>query len=195
MDESVGVDFESLRDLPVAQRLNQRLYPLPSVIALIRRVSGEYLLIERQKAPYRGKWALVGGKWDFGEPLAQAIEREVREETGLETALVGLRGIVNERVVAGDAGCHFLLFVCAMAVADGEAQERNEGPVRWFSQEDMAALAGSGRMVATDYAMVERFGDAAGDLAYVEAEVVVALERDTQEIRRFEVAYQTLAQG
>jgi len=45
-----------------------------------------------------GKWALVGGKWDFGETLSQATTREVQEETGVITDFVALREFVNERI-------------------------------------------------------------------------------------------------
>jgi ADP-ribose pyrophosphatase YjhB (NUDIX family) len=44
-------------------------------------------------------WALVGGKWDFGEELGTAVTREVKEETSLDTRFVALRGLVNVRLI------------------------------------------------------------------------------------------------
>ncbi len=43
----------------------------------------EILLIQRGSDPNKGLWAVPGGKVDYGETLAEAATREVKEETGL----------------------------------------------------------------------------------------------------------------
>lgn len=43
----------------------------------------EILLVKRAHDPGRGLWAVPGGKVEFGETLAEAATREVKEETGL----------------------------------------------------------------------------------------------------------------
>jgi 8-oxo-dGTP diphosphatase len=45
----------------------------------------QILLIKRGSTPEKGKWALPGGHVDFDETLEQAVMREVKEETGLES--------------------------------------------------------------------------------------------------------------
>ncbi|MGD1991977.1 MAG: NUDIX domain-containing protein [Anaerolineae bacterium] len=188
--------FEALSDLPVEHRLRRRLYPLPSVLALIREAGGDdptseqrYLLIKRQKPPYLGKWALVGGKWDFGETLITAVTREVREETGLETRFEGVRGVVSERVVPageGEKGSHFLLFVCQVAVVSGQACEQGEGPLGWFSLEEMEGLEDRQEMILTDYALVRALGHGQGRPPYLEVDVIAGQVVDQQVIQRFE---------
>ena len=42
------------------------------------------LLIRRGQAPAKGKWSVPGGRVEHGETLAEAVVREVLEETGVE---------------------------------------------------------------------------------------------------------------
>lgn len=42
-----------------------------------------YLLIQKARGPYVGKWDLPGGRMEFGEQPEAALKREFEEETGL----------------------------------------------------------------------------------------------------------------
>jgi 8-oxo-dGTP diphosphatase len=44
---------------------------------------GDLLLVKRGTDPQAGRWTIPGGRVEGGETLAAAVEREVREETGL----------------------------------------------------------------------------------------------------------------
>lgn len=56
--------------------------PIPAVLAVILR-GQELLLVRRANPPDAGLWGFPGGKIEPGETLAQAAEREAREETGI----------------------------------------------------------------------------------------------------------------
>ena len=53
------------------------------------------LLIQRNQEPNRGYWTLPGGFVESNETADVAVVREVREETGLHCAVVGLIGFRN----------------------------------------------------------------------------------------------------
>ncbi len=50
----------------------------------------EVLVIKRGKPPFEGQWSIPGGKLEYEERLADAVIREVREETKLEIEILGL---------------------------------------------------------------------------------------------------------
>lgn len=56
-----------------------------SIYAILRNEKGEFLLLRRSENSHSnpGKWDLPGGKLISGEPLEEAIVREVWEETGI----------------------------------------------------------------------------------------------------------------
>ena len=60
------------------------------VKAIIKNKEGKYLLLQRTK-PYAGdtilKWDAPGGRIHIGETLREALQREIKEETGMR--LVG----------------------------------------------------------------------------------------------------------
>jgi 8-oxo-dGTP diphosphatase len=56
---------------------------VPCVGAVVHDEAGRLLLVRRGHDPGRGLWSVPGGRVEAGETLAAAVEREVREETGL----------------------------------------------------------------------------------------------------------------
>ena len=67
--------------------------------AIVEFPSDRILLIKRATVPFRGYWALPGGKVDVGETVEETVVREVKEETGIEVEIVEKIGEYHENGV------------------------------------------------------------------------------------------------
>src|SRR6476646_8960366 len=83
---------------------------------------GEVLLVKRGRAPFAGLWSFPGGGVELGERLEEAARREVREETGIDVAIV--RQIDQAEIIARDENGrierHYVLIVFAARLVGGE---------------------------------------------------------------------------
>ena len=83
--------------------------------------AGRILLVERARPPLAGYWSLPGGVLEAGETLADAVRREVREETGLEVEPLRVFEIF-ERIIRDAAGApeyHYVLIDYLCQVTGG----------------------------------------------------------------------------
>lgn len=69
--------------------------PRIRVAAIVMR--GDELLLVRHIKNGKSYWLLPGGGIEYGEPLAEALKRELREEAGIEIE-VGDLAIVNDTI-------------------------------------------------------------------------------------------------
>ena len=117
-------------------------YPLLGVGALIFE-DGRILMAQRGKPPLMGQWSLPGGLVETGESLAEAVRREVREETGLEIEPLGVLEIFERimRNVEGAAEYHYVLidYICRVAGGSLAAGDDVCG-VEWVRRRDLPAL-------------------------------------------------------
>lgn len=99
---------------------------------------GRLLLIRRATDPARGRWSLPGGRVEPGETTAEAVTRELREETGLLGECGALVGWV-ERVSDQH---HFVIIDFEVRVLDrGEPRPGDDADaVRWVPVDEVVAL-------------------------------------------------------
>ena len=74
---------------------------IPCVGAIIKDDLGRLLLIKRRHAPGAGLWSLPGGRIEPGETDAEALVREIREETGFTVEAGHLVGTVRRPARGG----------------------------------------------------------------------------------------------
>lgn len=111
-------------------------FPIAAVGAVVIHQS-KVLLAKRGRAPNQGLWTIPGGKLQWGESLAKAAEREVREETGLNIR-AGEPVHVFEYIDTA-AGFHYLIVDLLAHYVSGTLQAADGiDAVEWF---DLRALA------------------------------------------------------
>jgi 8-oxo-dGTP diphosphatase len=95
--------------------------PFLAVSAAIIR-DGRVLIVRRARPPAEGVFTLPGGVVEAGEPLQEALLREVREETALTVepiALAGYREVIR-RDDSGRVERHFVILAFAARWIAGE---------------------------------------------------------------------------
>jgi 8-oxo-dGTP diphosphatase len=78
---------------PILKRVPDSV--IPCVGAVIKDDQGRLLLIKRGHEPGAGLWSVPGGRVEPGETDAEALVREMREETGLAVQAGPLLGRVR----------------------------------------------------------------------------------------------------
>jgi 8-oxo-dGTP diphosphatase len=126
----------------------------PCILAAVVH-NKKILLIHRNKDPYKGYWAMTGGKIEFAEHVEETAEREVLEETGLRCKVDAIKGIASEIIHSGSgAEQHFLMFVVQLSSDTDKFVESDEGKLQWFGFNEIESLES---MVPSDKLMIKEF--------------------------------------
>ena len=134
--------------------------PYLAVSAAIIR-DGHVLVVRRARPPAYGLFTLPGGGVEAGETLAEAVIREVREETDLTIEPVALAGY--REVIVRDAEDrvqrHFVILPFAARWIAGEPKLNEElSEWRWVDPAEVASMPttpGLAEIVANAVAQLE----------------------------------------
>ncbi len=111
---------------------------IPCVGAVIKDDQGRLLLIKRGHAPGAGLWSLPGGRIEPGETDAEALVREMREETGLVIDPGQLIGTVRRSARDGDV---FDIRDYAATVTGGTLRPGDDAAdTRWVAASELESL-------------------------------------------------------
>jgi ADP-ribose pyrophosphatase YjhB (NUDIX family) len=109
-------------------------------VGAVAVVDDRLLLIRRGHGPAAGEWTIPGGRVERGETLAEAVVRELAEETGVEGVCEDLLDWV-ERI--GDDH-HFVIFDFRVTVLDGPDKVPHAGAdaaeAAWVPLDEVAYL-------------------------------------------------------
>lgn len=110
-----------------------------SVVAVIVDGDDRVLLTKRSVPPFQGEWVMPGGKIDLGEPIVQALKREVLEEVGLAVE-VGRLIDVFEHVTPGADNYHFIIiyYLCTPLHCDLSHNRDEVDEARWVPRGELS---------------------------------------------------------
>ncbi len=68
----------------------------PFACDMILIEGGKVLLVKRAMEPFKGEWALSGGRIEDDETAEECLKREMKEETGLDVEPVRMTGLYSD---------------------------------------------------------------------------------------------------
>jgi ADP-ribose pyrophosphatase YjhB (NUDIX family) len=108
---------------------------------------GALLMVRRGRAPGAGLWSIPGGRVERGEHLADALRREVKEETGIDVAVGDFVGFLE---LVGEDSHYVLLDFLATASGDEAPIPGDDvDAVRWVPLDKVRELHCTPRFVET----------------------------------------------
>ena len=115
--------------------------------AVIKDGQGRLLLIKRGHTPGAGLWSLPGGRIEPGETDAEALVREMHEETGLVIEAGQLIGTARRPAQDGSV---FDIRDYAATVIGGTLRPGDDAAdARWVDASELAALPLTGGLAET----------------------------------------------
>ena len=124
-------------------KVGNDLLLLPSVAAIVFDAERRMLLVEQAED---GRWVAPGGAIDPGETPADAVVREMHEETGLLVEPVDLIGVYSgEDCLVTYANGHQVIYVmslfeCRVTGGEARADGHETAAVRYFAAGELAGL-------------------------------------------------------
>lgn len=108
------------------------------------------VLVKRKNPPFKNCYALPGGFVDYGEKVEDAIVREIREETGLETKIKNIFGVYSDP--ERDPRGHTVTIVYELNVIGGRMKSGSDAKnVKLFSLNNLPELAFDHQKILEDF--------------------------------------------
>ncbi|MFD1708658.1 NUDIX domain-containing protein [Siminovitchia sediminis] len=109
-----------------------------AVCGVVIDKDGRWLVVKKRYGGAKGNWTLPAGFVEPGETLDEAVKREILEETGVISSVVGLLG-VRTGVIHSSISDNMLIFACEPENTTIFVQERELEEACWMSVDSLLA--------------------------------------------------------
>ncbi|MFD3448815.1 NUDIX domain-containing protein [Microbacteriaceae bacterium 4G12] len=108
-----------------------------AVSGLVITEDGRWLVVKKNYGGLQGKWSLPAGFVNGDETIDQAVKREILEETGIDTEVVGVIGI-RSGVIRGEISDNMVLFLLKPKDENIVIQEKELAEAVFLQPHDLA---------------------------------------------------------
>lgn len=111
--------------------------------------NSELLLVKRNTEPFKGMWALPGGRLGEDETVEECCIREAKEEAGVDVEILKMTGIYSDpgrdprKIVA-------VAYLCKLEGGKEKAGKGEISEVRWCPLENLPQLASDHAQMVRD---------------------------------------------
>lgn len=113
-------------------------FPQVAVGAVVIK-DNKVLLVKRKNPPAQGVWALPGGRVHAGESLEEAVEREIREETGIHVqvgSVVHVFDVIERN--EDDLSVHYVIIDYRAEYVSGDPRAGDDAlEAGWVSKDEI----------------------------------------------------------
>ncbi len=117
-------------------------FPQVAVGAVVIK-DNKVLLVKRKNPPAQGVWALPGGRVHAGESLEEAVEREIREETGIHVqvgSVVHVFDVIERN--EDDLSVHYVIIDYRAEYVSGDLRAGDDAlEACWVSKDEIGERA------------------------------------------------------
>ncbi|MEK6800896.1 MAG: (deoxy)nucleoside triphosphate pyrophosphohydrolase [Nanoarchaeota archaeon] len=110
-------------------------YPILVMAAIIEK-NKKFLITQRKKETHNGlRWEFPGGKVNFGEDPRKALEREIKEELGIE---IKAEDIFELSSHVYNKEKHIVLLACHCIYEKGEIKKQDIEDFKWILPKEIS---------------------------------------------------------
>jgi 8-oxo-dGTP diphosphatase len=117
---------------------SQYANPVPATSAFVLDADGHVLLARRKYEPDAGKWDVLGGFLEEDEDPVAGLQRELREEAGIEVEVGDFVGVFADTYGDPPEMKSVLNLVWEVRIVDGQPTPNDDvSELRWFPKDDL----------------------------------------------------------
>jgi len=115
-------------------------------VAGVLKKNDLYLVVKKTYGGLKDKWSFPAGFVDPGETIEQAVIREVKEETGIDSEVHDILGI-RTGVIKNKISDNMIIFLLKYVAGEIEMNQDELKDARWLSRDELLSDPNTSSMI------------------------------------------------